>query len=105
MTFDELLAMLKETGVPFAAAAWAEAPPGDHAVLRYRAFDPIFADNQVAAITQEATVLLYSSGSGEESARLIQQKLGEEPELTWWLESVDYDEDLRKSVWVWAMLL
>lgn len=104
MTFDELLGELKTCGVPVAAPAWAETPKGDYATLSYRAFDPLFADDAMVNITQEATVRLYSPGSGEESAKLIQQKLGS-LDLTWWLETVDYDEDQRKSIWIWAMLL
>lgn len=104
MTFEQLLEELKKSDVPIEAPAWASPPKGDYATLSYRAFDPLFANDVMVAITQEATVVLYSSGSGKESAQRIQQRLSEIG-ITWWLEAVDYDEEKRKSVWMWAMVL
>ena len=104
MTFDELLALLKSTGVLFAAAGWETEPAEDHGVLRYNAFDPLFADDKVVAMTKEAVIILTSAGSGEESAAKITAALNS-TDITYWLESVDYNEDTRQNEWVWAAML
>lgn len=104
MTFDELLRAMKATGIPFAAAGWAKAPKGDYGTVSYRAFEPLFADDTLVSIQSEAMVVLHSPGNGEASAERIQQKL-RETGITWWLESVDYNNDTGFTVWQWAMML
>lgn len=106
MTFDELLALMRSTGLPFAAAGWAEAPQSDYGTVAYRAFDPQFADNKVVYIEREATIVLQSRRGGEASAKLIEDKLHNmDDHITWWLESVDYDETTGLNVWSWGLLL
>lgn len=106
MTFEEMLELMRSTGIPFAAAGWSKEPESDYGTVKYRAFDPQFANDKVVYIEQEATVTLQSRDSGESSAKLIEEKLHTVDEtVTWWLESVDYDDDTGKSVWIWAMLL
>lgn len=106
MTFEELLALMRSTGIPFAAAGWAEAPENDYGTVAYRAFDPQFADDKVVYIEREATVVLRSRTSGEASAKLIETKLHSVDErITWWLESVDYSPETGHNVWIWGMLL
>lgn len=104
MTFDELLELLKSTGVLFAAAGWETEPDEDFGILRYNAFDPLFADDKVVDMMKEASIILCSAGSGEESAAKIAAALNA-TDLTWWLQSVDYNEDTRKNEWVWAAVL
>lgn len=107
MSFNELLELMRSTGLPFVAAAWSEPPEtGDYGTVRYRAFDPQFADDKVVYIERTASVVLESRDSGEASAKLIERKLHTvDDTVTWWLESVDYDEETGLSVWEWAMLL
>lgn len=107
MSFDELLELMRSTGLAFAAAGWATPPEtGDYGTVRYRAFDPQFADDKVVYIERTAEVRLESRDSGEDSAKLIEAKLHTvDDDVTWWLESADYDEDTGLSVWEWAMLL
>lgn len=107
MTFEELLELMRSTGIPFAAAGWAQAPEtGDYGTVAYRAFDPQFADDKVVYLERTAIVRMESRDSGEASAKLIQAALhSRDDDLTWWMESVDYDEDSGLSVWEWAMLL
>lgn len=106
MTFDELLALMRSTGLPFAAAGWATAPEGDYGTIAYRAFDPQFADDRVVYIEREATVVLQAAGDGEQSAALIQTALHTvDGTVTWWLESVDYSEETGHNVWIWGLLL
>lgn len=104
MTFDELLALMKSTGIPFAAAGWAKQPKGDYGTVSYRAFEPLFADDTLVSIQSEAMVVLQSRGNGEASAEKIQEKLRASG-LTWWLESVDYNNETGLTVWQWAMML
>lgn len=106
MSFDELLELMRKTGLPFAAAGWSKQPEGDYGTLSYRAFDPQFADDKVVYIEREATVVLQSCDSGEESAKLIETALRTvERSVTWWLESVDYSEETGRCVWIWGLLL
>lgn len=106
MSFEELLALMRETGIPFAAAGWSKTPESDYGTVSYRAFDPQFADDKVVYIEREATVVLQSRDSGEASAKLIEAKLHSvDDEVTWWLESADYDESTKKTVWIWGLLL
>lgn len=107
MSFDELLELMRSTGIAFIAAGWATPPEtGDYGTVRYRVFDPQFADDKVVYIERTAEVRLESRDSGEASAKLIEAKLHTVDEtVTWWLESVDYDEETGLSVWEWAMLL
>lgn len=106
MSFDELLALMRSTGLPFAAAGWSKPPETDYGTVAYRAFDPQFADNKVVYIEREATVVLQSSDSGEESAKVIETALHSmDDHITWWLESVDYSEETGKNVWIWGLLL
>ena len=107
MSFEELLELMRSTGIPFAAAGWAEVPEkGDYGTVAYRAFDPQFADDKVVYLERTAIVRLESRDSGEASAKLIQDALHSRDNcLTWWLELVEYDEDTGLSVWEWAMLL
>ena len=107
MSFEELLELMRSTGIAFAAAGWAKPPEtGDYGTVRYRAFDPQFADDKVVYIERTAEVMMESRDSGEESAKLIEAKLHTVDEtVTWWLENVDYDEETGLSVWEWAMLL
>lgn len=106
MTFEELLALMRSTGLPFAAAGWAQPPESDYGTVAYRAFDPQFADGKVVYIEREATVVLQSRDSGEASARLIEAKMHTVDEtVTWWLESVDYSKETGHNVWIWGLLL
>lgn len=106
MSLEELLELLRSTGIPFAEAGWDEAPDCDYGTVRYRAFDPQFADDKVVYIEQEATVILQSRGKGENSKKLIQEKLRTvEDTVTWWLESVDYSTNTGHNVWIWGILL
>lgn len=107
MSFDELLELMRSTGIAFAAAGWAEPPEtGDYGTVRYRAFEPQFADDKVVYIERTAEVRLESRDSGEASAKMIEAKLHTvDDTVTWWLESADYDEETGLSIWEWAMLL
>lgn len=107
MSFNELLELMRSTGIAFVAAGWAKPPEtGDYGTVRYRAFDPQFSDDKVVYIEQTAEVRLESRDSGEASAKLIEEKLHTvDDTVTWWLENVDYDEETGLSVWEWAMLL
>ena len=107
MSFEELLELMRSTGIPFAAAGWAKAPEkGDYGTVAYRAFDPKFADDKVVYLERTAIVRLESRDSGENSAKVIQDALhSRDNDLTWWLEVAEYDEDTGLSVWEWAMLL
>lgn len=107
MTFEELLQLMRSTGIPFAAAGWAKRPKtGDYGTVAYRAFDPQFADDKVAYIEREATIVLQSRTDGEANAKLIEEKLHTmDDHITWWLESVDYDETTGLNVWIWGLLL
>jgi hypothetical protein len=104
MTFDELLALMKSTDIPFAAAGWAKPPKGDFGTVSYRAFEPLFADDRLVSIQSEAVIVLQSRDNGEDSAAKIQQKLRIAP-ITWWLEAVEYDEATGMTVWQWAAML
>lgn len=107
MSFEELLELMRSTGIPFVAAGWAKVPEkGDYGTVAYRAFDPQFADDKVVYLERTAIVRLESRDSGEASAKLIQDALhSRDNELTWWLEVAEYDEETGLSVWEWAMLL
>ena len=104
MTFDELLALLKSTDIPFAAGGWAKQPKGDFGTVSYRAFEPLFADDRLVSIQNEAVIVLQSRDNGEDSAAKIQQKL-RSASITWWLEAVEYDENTQLTVWQWALML
>lgn len=106
MSLNELVDLLRSTGIPFQPAGWAKPPKTDYGTVAYRAFDPQFADDKVVYIEREATVVLQSNDSGEASAKLIETALRSvEDNVTWWLESVDYSEDTHKNVWIWGLLL
>lgn len=107
MSLEELMELMRSTGIPFVVAGWAQKPEtGDYGTVAYRAFDPRFADDKVVYLERTAIVRMESRDSGEASAQLIQAALhSRDNDLTWWLETADYDEDTGLSVWEWAMLL
>ena len=66
--------------------------------------DAMWADNRMKTQAIEGTVDLFTSGSGEETAKSIQTAL-DACGVSWSLNSVQYEEETGLRHWEWLFQL
>lgn len=104
--FEQLLALLQATGIPFAAYGWDNAPNGMYGVISLDSGAGTLAgDQKIIAQAVEGTVDLYLRDIGTEYPQTVQGVLNDMDGCAWYLNSVQYENETRLIHWEWVIQL
>lgn len=104
--YDELVAALQLTGIPFAEYAWDTRPDGAFGVIAIDGeADSLQADDHMVNQAPQGTVDLYTPDSDRDRMALIQETLNGFDGCAWYLNSVQYEDETRLLHWEWVFSL
>lgn len=93
MTQNELAALLKKTGLPFAHNHWEKPPRPPYGLYLFDGTENFGADDIVYAVVEQITLELYTVDRSEADMQRIERVL-EDAEIFWDRDTV-YVPDLR----------
>lgn len=93
MTENELAALLKKTGLPFAHHHWEKPPRPPYGLYLFGGTENFGADNRTYAVIEQITLELYTVDRGEAVLKKLEQVL-DEAEI-FWDRDTEYIQDLR----------
>lgn len=99
---EQLKTALDATCLPFAFAAWSEAPSGDYGVYTPDGANDLEADDQHAEKAITGTVDYFTRSDGGEAKALIEEALDSLEGCAWVLNSVQYERDSGYLHLEWA---
>lgn len=99
---EQLKAALDSTRIPFAFAAWSEAPSGDYGVYTPDGANDLEADDTHAEKAIAGTVDYFTRSDGGTAKALIETALDTVEGLAWQLNSVQYENDSGYLHFEWA---
>lgn len=102
---DKLKAALDSTEIPFTEAGWETRPDGDYGVYTLdSSAGSVRADNRTRVIALEGTVDLFTRSGGQEKILLVSNAINSVDGLSWYLNSVQYEQDSRlmHTEWVFS---
>ena len=104
--FEELLALLNATGIPFKAYGWSVAPNDLYGILSLDSgAGTIAGDQKIVGQAVEGTVDLFTKDISTTNPKLIQVVLNNLDGCAWRLNSVQFEEDTRFIHWEWVIQL
>lgn len=102
---EELLNVLNATGIPFADAAWLEAPSGAYGVVQVNGMNGVYADDTLLDGYYTATADLYCVGHGRDLRKIVEKAMDTVPFVEWSFPSSEYLPDSNQTHWSWAVRL
>lgn len=99
---EQLKTALDATGLPFAFAAWSEAPTGDYGVYTPDGANDLEADDTHAEQAITGTVDYFTRSDGTAAKNAIEAALDSVEGLAWALNSVQYERDSGYLHLEWA---
>lgn len=102
---EQLKTALESTGLPFAFAAWSEAPTGDYGVYTPDGANDLEADDQHAERAIEGTVDYFTRDDSGAPQVIIEAALATVPALAWYLNSVQFEQDTGFIHYEWVFQL
>jgi len=100
---DKLDVALNATGIPFREGGWDRAPKGDYGVYTLdSAAGSVWADGKMREQALEGTIDLFSKSGGVANLNLIQQAINSIDGLSWYLNSIQYENDTRLMHYEWV---
>ena len=99
--FEDLLAALQATGIPFEAYAWETAPAEDYGVVSLDGpGGTLFADDHTEEQAVSGMVDLFVRGPSTAKARTVQAAMNAF-DCAWKLNMVQYEPDTRLVHFSW----
>lgn len=103
--YDELVAALKDTAIPFAEYAWDQRPEGTYGVIAPDTALHQYADNRTEHQSPQGTVDLFTDTNDRTQVETVQTVLNSAEGCSWYLNSIQYETDTRLIHWEWVFTL
>ena len=104
--FEQLLALLQATEIPFAAYGWDNAPSGMYGVVSLDSGAGTLAgDQKIIAQAVEGTVDLYLRDISTTNPKTVQGVLNDLDGCAWRLNSIQYEDETGLIHWEWVFQL
>ena len=103
--FEQLLAALNATEIPFAAYGWDNAPAGDYGVISLEGQESsVGGDNRIDSQAIRGSIDLFVHGIDASGAVAVQNAIN--GLVAWRLNSIQYEDDtgLIHYEWIFEMV-
>ena len=104
--YDDLVATLKSTDIPFAEYAWDSPPDTDYGVISVDSEGASFGANMHKTHqAPQGTIDLFTRSNDRTAMQTIQEVLEAFNGCAWYLSSVQYEDATRLIHWEWVFTL